>query len=67
MLRRQEQVLRARKREALQVRQHFEVKMADLAQAPVKRWIFKGAPWKMMDFERVGLTMEKRWSYGDIT
>jgi len=35
MLRRQEQVLFARKREALQLRQHFEVKMADLAQAPV--------------------------------
>eukprot|EP00435_Cladocopium_sp_Y103_P035826 s3590_g9.t1 len=33
MLRRQEQVLRAKRREALQVRQHFEVKMADLAQA----------------------------------
>lgn len=33
MLRRQEQVLFARKREALQLRQHFEVKMADLAQA----------------------------------
>ena len=35
MLRRQEQVLFARKREALQLRQHFEVKMVDLAQAPV--------------------------------
>ena len=62
MLRRQEQVLRARKREALQLRQHFEVKMADLAQAPVEfeRWTMK-----MVEFT---VNYEKnKLSYGDLS